>query len=396
MIRKKMVTGQLACSVAVGALALAPMVAFAQGDTTTGGASGSTSGSTGGGSMSGSTTGGGSMSGGASGSMSMSSQPVQASGTVERYYTDRSGYVTGADLRTAEGTQMVHFGPGLGNRITTAYPAGGNAQLWVTPGAGGTGHWNVVGWGQNMPAAGFMSAHTATDVDMLEGEPYIMAGTKMTTIKGELTNIITNDLGHVVALVLNGNAGNTSGPMMPGVTPGTGGMSDHMLGGANYSGAMQVGGSTIVRVGREFRSLNPNTAGTRRATALYKGAHVEATGYPEAPLYGVVSIYNNRLAANAISVDGESVGYGTLAPMQTRGKPLLGFNINLPFMGSAQPATEPSTRAGYTTYDPGSMGTNTGGTMDAAGGTSGGAGSGSTGGATGPSSSTGSNNATIY
>ncbi|MDQ3814985.1 MAG: hypothetical protein M3347_13660 [Armatimonadota bacterium] len=392
MIRRKKMDC-LVGSLAVSVLALVPMVALAEGTTTTGSTSTTTSTTTTTGTDTTGTMGTmgtmgatGSTTGSTDTSMSMSSQPVQASGTVERYYTDRSGYVTAADIRTAEGTQMVHFAPGMGTRLQTAYPVGGTAQVWVTPSGMGSGHWNVVGWGATMPASGFNAPYTATDIDMLEGEPYIVAGTKMVTVSGKLSNTITDDMGNVLALVLDArNGGGNAGIMMPGTMPGTGGMAGHMWGSSGYLGSIPVSGPTFIRVPREFRNLNPNAGGNPRITALYKGAFVEATGYPEAPMYGVVSIYPNRVAANAISVDGESVAYGGIAPMHKRGKPLIGLNINLPLMGSARPAPESSTHMGYTPYDPGGMGTTTESTsgMTPTTGTGTGTDTGTTGGTTG-------------
>src|SRR5687767_1939249 len=100
-MRCKKLVGHLVCSAAIGALVMAPLTARAQ-DTATGG------------------TGAGMTSTG------MATEPTMVSGTVVRYYTDRSGYVTAADVQTANGIQMVHFSPGMGRRLyTTSGGAGG-------------------------------------------------------------------------------------------------------------------------------------------------------------------------------------------------------------------------------------------------------------------------------
>lgn len=327
---KRTKTRRFACSVAASVLALAPVAAQAQ-DTTT---SSSTTTST-------TTT-------------TMSTQPVQASGTVERYYTDQTGYVTAADVRTAEGTQMVHFAPGMGTRVSTTYPVGGTAQVWVSPNRMGTGHWDVVGVGDKMPAAGFWPAYTSSAIDMLEGDPYIVAGSKLVTVRGKLTNVVTNDLGEIVALILNGNTGMGSGLMTSGSRTGTHGMSGHLWASGNYSSVVDLDGAALVRVPREFRSLNPGAAGTRNITPLYRNDDIEVTGYHEAPLFGVVSIYPYRIASNTISVNGKNVAYGSLPIVNAKKKPLLGFNINLPFMGRSAESTQQTAAMGmgYSEYNP--------------------------------------------
>jgi hypothetical protein len=52
------------------------------------------------------------------------SQPTLVTGTVLRYYVDRSGYVTAMDVQTAEGVQFVRFSPGMGTRLYNTYPVG--------------------------------------------------------------------------------------------------------------------------------------------------------------------------------------------------------------------------------------------------------------------------------
>lgn len=239
---KKNLVGRLACGVAaVGAMALAPVAVQAQ-DT-----------------MAGTT-----MSGGMS-----ATEPTLAQGSVVRYYVDRSGYVTAMDIQTANGVQMVHFAPNMGQRLYTTYPVGGNISVWVTPSGLGTGHWNAVGVGENRPVT-FMDPYNVSAVDLLQAEPYILAGAKMTTIRGNLSRMIVSNTGEVLGLVLDNQA--------------------------------------VIRVPRELRQIAPGYAGSDRITPLFRGATVMATGYPEAPRYGVLSPYGSRLIANTITVNGRAVG----------------------------------------------------------------------------------------
>jgi hypothetical protein len=199
----------------------------------------------------------------------VSAEPMLATGSVVRYYVDRSGFVTAMDIQTADGVQMVHFAPNMGQRLYTTYPVGGNINVWVTPSSMGTGHWNAVGVGQNRPVT-FMDAYNVSAVDLLEAEPYILTGAKMTTIRGQLSRMIVNENGEVLGLVLDNQA--------------------------------------VVRVPRELRQIAPGYAGSERITPLFKGANVMATGYPEAPRYGVLSPYGSRLIATTITVNGRAVG----------------------------------------------------------------------------------------
>jgi len=361
-MRCKKLVGHLLCSAAIGAIAMAPLAATAQ-DTTTG------------------TTGTGSM-GMGSGAM-MSTEPVAVSGTIVRYYTDRSGYVTAADVQTASGIQMVHFSPGMGQRLYTSSPVGGQVNVWVTPNAMGTGHWDVVGMGTDRPAGGFMSAYNTTAVDLLESEPYIMAGAQLMTVRGTLRGVVTANNGEVLALVLDnaemgsaamGKAQMTNTSMPAAATDasattagGTGtdsggasSMTSGSMGGTMSHGIMMnsLGGSILVRVPREVRHIAPGAMGTGRVTPLFKGSDVTAKGYIEATRYGALSTFSNRLVANALVVNGRSVG-ALGVPMMPRGKnkPLFG-GLDVPLLGgSASPEETRAMEMGYTTYSTdGSMG----------------------------------------
>jgi len=198
-------------------------------------------------------------------------QPTQVTGNVSRLYYDRSGYVTAADVQTANGSQMVHFAPGWGTRFQGWN--GQQATVWVVPNAMGAGHWDVVSLNGTT-----MMHYTASDIDLLQAVPYIMAGAQRTKVEGKLDNVVVNDRGEVLALVLR----------------------DSMMGG--------MAGPVLVRVPADMRHGGSGTWGNPRVADLKRGSDVSATGLPEAALYGVVSSYPGRLIADTINVDGRSVG----------------------------------------------------------------------------------------
>ena len=170
-------------------------------------------------------------------------QPMQVTGQVLRYYVDRSGYVTAMDVQTANGVQMVRFAPGMGQRIYSTYPVGGQASVYVmgSPSSMGSMNYNVIGLGDRPPAAGFMSPSLVSDVDLLKSEPYIMVGSKMMQFAGRLRSVVTDDMGGVIGLVLEGVDANA---MMGGT--GSAAMSTSMTGGS-------AGGEVLVRVPLELR-----------------------------------------------------------------------------------------------------------------------------------------------
>jgi len=343
---KQIKVGHLACAVTMGLVAISPAVR-AQSDMST-----TTTTTT-------ETT-----------SMSMSSQPTLVTGTVLRYYVDRSGYVTAMDVQTAEGVQFVRFSPGMGTRLYTTYPVGGTASVYVT--GSPTTRWDVVSMGATAPApGGMMQPYTVTDAELLDSEPYIMAGAKMVTMTGRLRNVIVNKQGEIVGLVLGGGGGRgrmqsgmmeTSATMssdattmtssstaagdtttMSATTPPTN-MSAGMSGGM----AMQPRG-ILVRVPREFRHIAPGYAGTERVTPLFKGAMVEVTGYPEAPRFGVLDVYNQRIAANALVVNGRAVGALGMPMMNPKASKALFGGVDI---GGAGRTSEELRAAGmgYTVY----------------------------------------------
>jgi hypothetical protein len=290
MISKKM-TGCILCGAAASVLALAPVTAKAQ-DT----------------SMSSTTM-----------TSSDTMTPVAVTGSVVRYYVDRSGYVSAMDIQTANGVQMVRFSPGMGQRLYTTYPVGGQATVYVV-GSPETS-WDVVGMGPTAPAA-MMRPAMVSDLELLDSDPYITAGSKMVTRSGKLTEMIVNKSGEVVGIVLDN--------------------------------------SVLVRTPRESRNIAPGNAGTERVAPLFKGSEIEVTGYPEAPRYGVLSAFSDRIAANALVVNGRAIGSIGI-PMMSREQTKSLLNVNV---GGADKTPE-EMRAmglGYTTYMPtsASAGTSTG------------------------------------
>ena len=122
-------------------------------------------------------------------------QPMLVTGTVLRYYVDRAGYVTAMDVQTASGVQFARFSPSLGQRLYSTYPVGGQISAYVTPNMmrGGT-YYDVVSMGEKMPSPEAMTMKL-TDADLLDSPAYIMTGAKMITVRGTLSDVITNDPG---------------------------------------------------------------------------------------------------------------------------------------------------------------------------------------------------------
>jgi len=287
---KRIWLGRLVCGIAVGALALAPVAVQAQDGT----------------------MGGGTM---------MSGTPTQVSGTVLRYYVDRSGYVTAMDIQTAEGVRFVRFSPSMGQRLYTTYPVGSQASVWVAGGPGG--RWDIVGMGPTAPASGVtVMPYRVTDVELLDAEPYVLIGQDLVRRSGRLRNVIVNDEGEVVGLVLNNNV--------------------------------------LVRVTRHFRHIAPGHAGTERVTPLFRGARVEVTGYPEAPRYGAMSTFAERIIASALVINDRAVGTIGI-PMMTRmeaGVLFGGVDIGGPSVSADELRAR---QMGYEVYSPGAPGTMPGG-----------------------------------
>ncbi|HEX8833839.1 MAG TPA: hypothetical protein VF719_06545, partial [Abditibacteriaceae bacterium] len=158
-----------------------------------------------------------------------------------------------------------------------------------------------------------MTTSFLTDVELLASEPYILTGAKMTTFSGKLSNLILSDTGEVLGLVLDNN--------------------------------------TLVRTPRESRHIAPGQAGTERVSPFFKGAEVEVTGYPEAPRYGVLSQYTNRVVANTLVVNGRAVGSLGIPTMNPESTKAVFDNVDIG--GAAQtPEEVRAMGAGYRVYTP--------------------------------------------
>jgi len=333
MIAKKI--SVVALSGLTAALALSAQAQDTTTTTTSGNMTGTMSDST--------SMGGGSMGGGMSASMSM--QPMPVTGTVLRYYTDRSGYVTAMDVQTAEGVRMVRFAPGMAQRLYSTYPVGGQITGTIQPSMmGRSTRYDLISMGETMPAAGMMQPYTVSDIELLRADPYIMAGTRMTQFRGKLRSIVTDDMGEILGLVLNDISpqsvlgGSMGGGTMSGtgMDASTGTMGGGMMGGQN---------TVLVRVPRELRHPSgAQYAGSPRVTPLFKGSDVEVVGYNEAPRYGVVSNYGGRVAASALVVNGRAVGAVGLPMIKPGRSALLSLNIG----GTTEERNAGS--MGYTTY----------------------------------------------
>lgn len=353
------------CAVAAGVIAIAPMAQARKhrnqstSDTTMTTTTSTDTSTTTSGSMS-----GGGMGSGTGSSMMMSSTPTQVTGQVLRYYVDRSGYVTAMDVQTANGVEMVRFAPGMGQRVFSTYPVGGQASVWVMGSPSGSmTRWDVVGMGNTMPTV-MMQPYMVSDVDLLAAEPFIMAGTKLVTISGTLRDLVTNNTGEVVGLVLGSPTMHSmmnrhmKGMMNTSMSGGTG-MDTTASGGMMSSDMGMMSGDVLVRVPREERQVAPGYAGTDRVTPLFKAARVEVTGYPEAPRYGVISAYPNRIAAQAIVVNGRAVGALGFPMMSMEQSRSLFNKVNIGGTNRSAEEMRASTM-GYTTYDPSGMGGGTG------------------------------------
>jgi len=251
-------------------------------------------------------------------SSSMSMQPMAVTGQVLRYYVDRSGFVTAMDVQTADGVRMVRFSPGMAQRLTGMYPVGSTATVYVTGspmmdrmGGMSMTRYDLVGMGSTMPApTAMMAPYMVSSVDLLKAEPYTTVGAKLMNVSGKLTGYIADDMGEVLGLVLDN--------------------------------------STLVRVPRENRLVSSD-APSMRKSPLFKGSHVDVVGYPEAPRYGSVSPFGQRVIATAITMNGRAVGpLGFGKMMKKEGSTLFNFDFN-PVSGRA--AEEVSAgEMGYMTY----------------------------------------------
>ncbi|RYG60579.1 hypothetical protein EON80_24595 [bacterium] len=243
------------------------------------------------------------------------SAPMPVTGTVQRYYVDRTGFVTAMDVQAADGVKMVRFSPSLASSLTSMYPVGSTASVYVTSSNWGKmTRYDLAGTSATMPAPTAMYQPVmVSDIEVLKAEPFVMLGAKTQMYSGKVTGAISDpDSGEVLAIILDDK--------------------------------------TMLRIPRENRQPQASPA-PEGVTPLFKGSYVAAYGIPEAPRWGAVSPFAERVVATSISVNGHQVGalgFGKLHRDNT--DTLFGFNI--PFFGGGSPVDDPFTRSsmGYTAY----------------------------------------------
>lgn len=276
---------------AVGAVALSPLAAVAQGNVTTTTTTRTTV-------------------------TSIDQEPMQVNGTVHGYWLDRSGYVTAMSVDTPSGQEIIRFSPSQARRLYTDYPSGSAITLWATPGTGKYKYWNARGIGADRPSVWY-PVNTTSDFDWLASTPYITADATETTVSGKLRGVIIDDRGDVLALALDSGEG-----------------------------------QTLVRVPAELRQMARGYIGTDRVSPLIKGSNVKVRGVAEAPRWGVLTPFSSRIAADTIAINGKSAGaIGIqMLPAQERNA-LLGWNIGGLNRGDSMIDVQAG-RLGYGPYQP--------------------------------------------
>ena len=244
-----------------------------------------------------------------------SMMPTLVSGTVQNYYVDRAGYVSAMDVQTADGARMVRFAPSMAQRVTSLYPVGSSASVYVTSRMmGEMTSYDLAGVGPDMPTPSTMMMPSNVDpIDVLKAMPYVQLGAKEMGVSGKLTGYIADPMsGEILGIVLDEK--------------------------------------TLVRIPMQNRLVQASVSPTG-ITPLFADSDVAVRGYEESPLYGVVSPFEKRIAASSISVNGQPLGPLGFGKVMASRKPLLGFNIN--FLGGKAPKDLSMTTnsMGYTTYN---------------------------------------------
>jgi len=200
-------------------------------------------------------------------SMMMSANPMQVSGTVEKYYTDRSGLVTAMDLSTSTmGVQKVRFAPSWASRLWQENPVGSTLNGWVVK--SDDGMCNLVAIGADRPDR-FLTNDFHTGAERLKSTAWIWKDSATETVTGELNKVIVNSDGEVLALELKDG--------------------------------------TLVRVPTTVKNQEQGARGTKHVAQLFKGAAVTAWGPQVWNARGDVSIYGQRIAATGLSINGKTV-----------------------------------------------------------------------------------------
>ena len=226
--------------------------------------------------------------------------PMLVSGTVQNYYVDRAGYVSAMDVMTADGVRMVRFSPSMAQRVTSQYPVGSSASVYVTSRMmGNMTSYDLAGTGPEMPTPTQMMMPMDIDpIDVLKATPYVQMGAKEKSYMGKLTGYISDPKsGEVLGIVLDEK--------------------------------------TLVRIPMQNRLVQASTSPSG-ITPLFQGANVAVRGYDESPLYGVVSPFASRVAANSISVNGQPLGPLGFGKISSSPQAVVGLQHQFPGWQGAQ------------------------------------------------------------
>jgi len=199
-----------------------------------------------------------------------SSPPIQVSGTVEKYYTDQSGYVTALDLNsTAGGVHRVRFAPSWARRLLRDHPVGSTLDAWVVE------HndydrplSDLVSIGAERPNR-FLTDDFHTGEERLASRAWIWKDSANERVTGSLDRVIVSPKGEVLALVLKDG--------------------------------------TLVRVPRSVKHQERGARGGKHVAQLFPGAEVTAWGPQVWHARGDVSIYGQRVASDGLSINGKTV-----------------------------------------------------------------------------------------
>lgn len=197
--------------------------------------------------------------------------PIQVSGTVEQYYTDRSGYVTALDLNsTTGGVHKVRFAPSWADRLLENHPVGSTLDAWVVQdNSADMPLSNLVDIGAERPNR-FLTNEFHTGTERLQSRAWVWRDAAHERVTGELDKVIVSERGEVLAIVLEDG--------------------------------------TLVRVPRGVKHHEQGARGTKHVAQLFSGVEVTAWGPQVWHARGDVSIYGQRVASNGLSINGKSVG----------------------------------------------------------------------------------------
>lgn len=222
----------------------------------------------------------------------MESNPVQVSGTVEKYYTDRSGLVTALDLsNTAGNVWKVRFAPSWARRLLDNNPVGSTLDAWVVARhVHGMDVSDLVSIGVDRPDR-FLTDDFHTGTQRLNSRAWIWRDSAEENVTGGLKRIIVSEKGEVLALVLNDG--------------------------------------TLVRVPRTVKNQEQGAHGSASVAELFEGAEVTAWGPQVWGARGDVSIYGRRIASNGLSINGKTVSAIGIQNFNVYSSPVLGSAFSI-------------------------------------------------------------------